>query len=309
MSFDRFSPFGMWGFTSRPSPARQAYDALRAGYGEGFALTGHHEATLYAKAMALGRTMSTLERAGNQRRGATATEMLPNLERDYRIYVPETATLPQRRATVSARQLLVRGGTAQVIRRALTELLGTDFINYLPYQAEFPPLPEDPTTGPGLFTDPAKPPLLYQFLESVTQIGVPFTFAYQQIGKAPATPLAPGNVVVAQPENNVLAEKITITAVGTGTATATFARAKEAGAALRIGPFPWWISNVRRSYVIVTEAAAADPNKVREIHEIMSRLARGVSVWNVVTPRTPTTLGPFRAGDPAGRSPIGTVPL
>jgi len=72
--------------------------------------------------------------------------------------------------------------------------------------------------------------------------------------------------------------------------------------------YPYWTSSKRHSLVVLTASAAADPEKRRKVHELMGRLARGVSTWDIAAESAPGFAGPFRVGEGRlGMTPIGTV--
>ena len=63
---------------------------------------------------------------------------------------------------------------------------------------------------------------------------------------------------------------------------ATFANAHDVGASVIAGNWPYWWSTQRFALIVVSSAAAVDPESRRKVDTFMSRVARGVSQWAIV---------------------------
>jgi hypothetical protein len=91
---------------------------------------------------------------------------------------------------------------------------------------------------------------------------------------------------------------------------ATFAYAHDLGATLTTGNFPNLISTQRLAIIAVSAAAAADREKRRKVDELMRKVARGVTRWQICQ-GTPSggggTMGPLTVGAGAGTLTLGSV--
>lgn len=311
-----FTPCGMLSMSSAPSRGETNYQILVDQLKGAFDLTQgtHAEALVYAMAMLFARAGYALERAGNQKDPKRAYDLLPLLEQDYLITPGANDTVSQRAATLLARMLLSRGAVAENIVAGLREFLEDDFIAYRPMTtSEAFVFPTTWTAAGTLKANPTKTtaaPKLVRLSEPIVATGVPFAVGYTNLDStAGEVKLVAGDVVMVQPENSGLAERVTITsASGSGTArmlTATFTKSHDANAIVTTQNWPYWWSTKRRSLIVLTAAAAVDPEKRRKVDEYMARVARGVSQWSIVQPSAPGLAGPYLINV----SPLGCVPL
>src|SRR5678816_2785897 len=284
--YSAFTPFGMLAYSGRPSHAQDIYESLRENFGETYntAFDGRQQSRLYAAAMCLASAQYQLDRAGNNRNPAKATELLGLLELDFQVVAPAEATLPERRRTLAAREKVTRGARREAVEAALTTLLGADFIEYR-------------TTDPAdIVTTPASPGTVGVFADDRARKKY-FTLneftATHAISKTVSITLPPGQdppvvgeiyCVDPDPRGNI--EQITITGVGVNTVTTVFQSSHEAGT-VAVRPHPYWISNQRLDTVVVTLAVANDPETRRSINELFGRMLRGVSTWQIVQASTP----------------------
>jgi hypothetical protein len=86
------------------------------------------------------------------------------------------------------------------------------------------------------------------------------------------------------------------TATTTPEFTATFANPHSAGCLLTTMPFPSWQSTKRRAIIVLTAAAALDPDSRRKVNDLMKRMAREVSTWNIVPVSSTGHTGAFSIG-------------
>jgi hypothetical protein len=312
--FSAFTPLGMLSFSNRPSHAETIFRALVSALGGNFDLSRgtHIDATAYARARALARARYTLERGGHQADPLKATDLIPALERDYGLAPAEKNTIHARRRAIATRQQILRGARRESVEDGLRQILGDDFIAYRTLTpAEVIAWPQDPSLGPGAFADARIPARVFVLRSSIPITGRAFRFAYAVPGNDDGARLVAGDLAVVQPENTGLAERVTIVeafeAGETLEATATFTRAHDVGASLVVGAWPIWVSTQRFALVVVRRAS--DPELRRRVHELMDRIARGVSQWAIVAPRTPTTLGPFTCASPLGTAPLGVLSI
>ena len=320
--FSCFSPFGNLEFSSRPSVCQRVYESMAASLGGQYDLTvgGHNEATLYARARELSRGIQAQRRAGNNANPLKCVELLPLQETGYGLVPNERDGVLARQQALAARMLLSRGARRESIESQLRALLGSNFIELRgPAAGEVVTWPTSPSAGPGTFLRPdgALPPKFFTFLSPVATTGTAVTVYYQQLDPSQTqSPLAAGDVMVAQLEVLGLAEKVTVASVGTDSTgayfTATFQSSHDLGCTGIVGSVPVWLSTQRVTLVVVAATAALDAETHRKIDDIMARCERGVSQWAVVQPSSPgaTTAGPFTLNvSPLGIVPIGTLTL
>lgn len=289
-----FSPPGHFAFSSRKPRAQVIYESLREGMGdtyeEGF--EGRQQARLYAQAMCLASADLQNIRAGNNRIPAKATELLPELERDYQVIPPYSATLEERRAVFSSRAKAVRGNRREAVEDALSTLLGSDFVRYeTTDRADVVTWPSSPGDL-GVFAATGAQHKSFKINVPISIVGTPFSIPVTLTGNS--LPPVIGETYCVDPDSRGSPEQIVIDEVlfeGTRIVT-TFARAHEAGTAA-VRPHPMWISNQRCVVVVVTVAAAQNPEKRRQINELMARMMRGVTQWGITT-----DAGPFTPDDP-----------
>lgn len=311
-----FTPFGLLDCSSEVPAAEQIYEALKNAYGIGYVVKDgtHMGARCYALAMMFARLASELERGANQRDPLLTTEMMPALERQYRVAVRPSDTRYWRRRLLAAKYLAAKGATPQNVLLALTTLLGSDLIAiYSPaedgtYIAE----PTDPSSGPGLFMRDDFVEKRFSLIDPVATLGTPVTFRYSP--RVPKERLVVGERAVVQYGNWAVSEVVTIAFVAEGSpypvASATFTKPKDVGASIRVGPVPYETSSARHTLIVVTPSAARDPVVRGKIHDVMSLIATGVSTWGIVEPSNDATrtAGPFTLGvSYLGATPLGTV--
>jgi hypothetical protein len=275
---DAFSLFGHRAFSSKPTHGRSIYESMLDSQGDAYNkdFNGLQQARLYAQAICLASAQYALDRAGNNRNPATATELLAKLEDDFQVVPPPTATLPQRRAFLSALVRISHGNSQSAIEGALSLLLGSDFFSYTHSAAA--PWPPSPGTV-GVFAAAGSEIKQFTITPAISITGTPITVGYTLNSESNA-PMA-GETYCVDPDPRRATEQIAILATHTGTITATFTRAHEPGT-LATRPYPLWISKRRHSSITTTVAAATDPEKRRMINELMAKAARGVSTWQIV---------------------------
>lgn len=308
MALSAFRPLGLLRLSSAKPLAKRIYAAMIGGLSGQFdASPGTHvEASIFAKAMGLARSAVLIQHAWEQVLPMKALEMLPVREREYGLAPGPNDTIGQRRRAVAARKLLPLGCSRTNVENALRTLLGSDFVAYRP------------TTVDEMVSWPAalgavemnlQPPSVRRKLvtlsASVASLGVPLTVPYALLAGPPPPPpvdlpgpagLSVGDVLTVDPGRLGLEEAVAVTAVGGGTLTATFTKAHDSGAIGTTMPFPNWQSSKRHSLIVISAAAAIDPEKRRKIHELMQRIARGVSTWSITDNSGPFLVGVSRIG-------------
>lgn len=297
-----FSIPGHFAFSSRKPRGQVIYESLRDGQGDTYdeSFDSTQGARLYAQAMCLASADLQNQRAGNNRNPAKATELLPELERDYQVVPPYNATIPERRAVLAGRARAVRGSRLEATEDAMRRLIGDDFVRIEATEigdlVTWPASPGDV----GVFATEGTRKKLFRIDSYVAITGTPLVLPITRLANTEA-PLA-GERYCFDPDSRGATESVEILAATGSTITAQFTRAHESGT-VAVRPHPLWISNQRQLVVVVTVAAATDQETRRKINEQMARMVRGVSQWGITTdagPLTPDdpTLGDLRVARP-----------
>lgn len=304
MSFSAFKRFGNgFRFSGKPPVGQVIYETLRDNMGSTYdrSFDGRQQARLFAQAMCLSASHYETERAGNNQNPLTADELLPALERDYQVVPAFGATKSERRRVLAARRLTTRGPRREAVEDALRTLLGSAFIAYEPTDiadaVTFPASPGDV----GVFARAGAQKKLFRLNQPVSLTGIPRSVAFTSLGGTDA-PMAGETYCVDPDTRHPSIEKITIASVTGSSLVATFAKPHALGA-LAVRPHPIWVSSKRYNRIVVTFAAAADPETRRKINEQMKRQLRGVSQWCIVS-----NAGRFHFGS-ATRARLSATPL
>lgn len=293
MSFSAFKRFGNgFRFSGKPPVGQVIYETLRDNMGSTYdrSFDGRQQARLYAQAMCLSASRYETERAGNNQNPLTADELLPALERDYQVVPAFGASKSARRRVLAARRLTTRGPRREAVEDALRTLLGSAFIAYettdIADAVTFPSSPGDV----GVFARAGAQKKLFQLGAPVSRTGIVVSVPFTPLGGTDA-PLVGETYCIDPDTRHPSIEQITIASVAGGSFSATFLKPHTAGA-LAVRPHPIWISSKRYNRVVVTFAAATDPETRRKINEQMKRQLRGVSRWCIVH-----SLGTLMPGD------------
>lgn len=329
-----FTPCGMLAMSSKPTHAERFYRAmvgtLTAPDGRAsmsVAEGSRMDAFCYASAMAMARTRYLLEHAGHEIQATHVTENLAKREDEYGSVPSDGDTVAARRAVLVARRLLPSGAAQTNVENALSELLGTDFLAYVPT-----PLGSEVVSPATIAAAPMNlqraeiPNTLLRLVDAISG-NMPASYTIRVDALDPATStttesgstvtslrVSVGDKVVVSANTPNMAEVVTITAVGISagppayrTITATFTKPHVADAVCVVGDWPYWHSTKRLSLVVLTIAAAEDAEKRRKVNDQMQRQARGVSRWQIAGGVTGSA-GPFKVGvGQLGVTPIGTV--
>lgn len=284
MKFSAFARFSSgFAFSSKPSHGQAIYESLRDSFGDTYetSFSGKQQARLYAQAMCLGAAQYQIDRALNNRKAQTATELLPSIERDYQIIPANGSTLTERRQVAGARALVTRGSRSEAVQDSLRTLLGSAFVSYSPTASAdavtFPSAPGDV----GAFARAGSQKKLFKITSSVSRVGVEVRVSFISLGGTDA-PIAGEEYCVDPDTRHPYIEKITIGSVSSGSLVATFSKPHAAGA-FAVRPHPVWISSKRYSRIVTTLAAATNPETRRKINEQMKRQLRAISRWSVVS--------------------------
>jgi hypothetical protein len=167
----------------------------------------------------------------------------------------------------------------------------------------------------GAWQGEREPGASFRLAHNISTVGSTTEFEYVRAGGRGDRRLSVGATYCFQAENSGLAEAVTIEAVSligeTLLAEATFTKVHDVGASIKTHS-PWWVSNQRRWWILVTETAAKDAATRARIDAIMSRLLRASSVWHVVYPSLlvypVAQVSGLALGDPSlGLLPLGNV--
>jgi hypothetical protein len=196
---------GMLRLSSKLSPVELWYNAINDAYGPGYTPVAgsHQDASNYARARAFARADAAAQRAGNNRNGATALELIPLLEADYEISPAATATITQRQAAIAAAQALPGGASFSNIAAVLASVLGTDFVAYRPLATTeantYPTWPSANSalkSNPTLGLQPVKMCVLTQPVGQTLPVnGEPTLVGYTNLQPAPANIDASGSAL------------------------------------------------------------------------------------------------------------------
>lgn len=303
--FSAFDPFGLFDFSAAPGPAEPAYRALVAQQQDLLnADPGTYvEAKAYASAIAIGCARATIRRGLNQRNPSKAHDRIPTLERDRGIVAPADASPDQRRAVLAAREALVHGSREEALTTDLRAVLGTRLVRLRATAAgERVVWPSFPS-GVGAYPKADAPLTFGQILDPIVHMLVPVTVRFAVLGGG--SPPKVGQQITIEPDNNLQAEAVTVAGLDySATAlpaslggmpdllTVTCSWPKDAGARFH-SAFPILTSTQRELQVIVTTAAARDPETRRQVHEVMARHCKTSTRWQIIETANNTTTGPW----------------
>lgn len=325
MHFSAFTSFGFLAFAGGVSPAERVYNGMKAALTDpksgkpafDLSVGTVEEAHLYADAMTFAAARATLRRAANQNRPTLAVELLPNLEEDFGVIPGPNDTIVQRQDAVAAKKKRNRGTRREAVVDALRTALGSDFLAYAPVKSTSYVFP-----NPVLATSPVNAvradvaSKIVKLGDYVTALGAPLWVAYENLDpSADAVSLLKGDVVMVEPNVSLHAEKVTVAAVRVVGTTrelqATFTKPHTKGGVVTTQNWPNQISYARHVFVVLTAAAAIDPQKRRKADEVMHRHVKGSTSWSVVqatsSTATTVTIGPTTVSSPIGAVPIAAA--
>lgn len=322
-----FTPCGALVLSSKPSRVEQYYRAIISAFGGDdpvmptydFTPGTHMEAKAYAWARGLSRMLYLLDRAGNQTNALKCVELLPLLEQDYLLIPSPKDIVLTRQQKLFLRMSYQRGALLSNIVHAMRLLVGQDFLAYIPaYSLEQIVEPASPETSIAVHAvqNLAIPPKFCVLQDPVCFTGSPIWVQYGNLDPtAGEVDLVKGDVVMVQPDNSLLGERVLVDAVaGTGSGRAfegVFQNPHDIGAAVTTSNWPVQWSTARMQLLVVAATSSADRDSRRQLDEEMGRRSRGISQWAVVQPTTPDALttGPTTLPWPLGLVPVGQFPF
>jgi hypothetical protein len=311
-----FTPVGLLRCSSAPSDAKRIFDArvkALGGDGNNFALGADTKlgAHIYAESIMEALARAKLKRAGQQDTAERIYDLIADREAEYGITPGAGESVADRKKVLAPRMLLPGGAGLINVENALRALLGDDFIAVRATQAaERVAAPPAIGDQPMNLQTPDVPRHIIRLVTAITTgLGSPQAVQYQMVDDSSAFFHVPIAFCV-EPEAPGQTETVVVTArdVETGI-VATFNKTHAAGAIATSQPMPIWQSNQRDCLVVLTPSAAADPEKRRQTHDLMGRLARGVSTWSIVAgDGSPLMAGPFIIeSSPLNATPFGAV--
>jgi len=306
-----FTPTGLLRMSSQPSEAENIYHAVIALLGDNYDTSpgSRMDGWAYALARVLGVVRLTLIHAGLQIAPPYVAEMMGLREQEWQIVPGPDDSLPTRRATLAARELLPQGAARQAVVGALQTLLGSSFVWYRTTKpAELAVWPQALGDQPQNLQIPTVERKRLTVTAPISiGLGSPQAVPYAMVdAEQPA--LLVGDKLLVEPTDLVRAEVVEIAAVTPSTFTATFSQPHNVGSIGTTMPFPAWISTQRSDLVSVSPSIAVDPETRRKIGDLLERMLRGVSTWQIAAQTGPQTAGPFLIGvSPIGATTFGLV--
>lgn len=312
-AYGDLAPYGLIEYGAEETDAEKLYRAMADGVRAAFDVSQgtHVEASIYARSLALASVRATMRHGRDQKHPMRAVEMLPSLERQFRVVPTHGQSEETRRNAVKARKLLSRGPRRESLESAIAALVGADNLVSLrtvdaSEASQWPASPGDV----GAFEAPSRATRTFQLVGSVSFLGA-YEFTYAHLDGDDGSRILKGDKFCFAPENSGLAEACTITAANTTTlkATATFTKAKDAGSF--VTSYAPLVSNSQRTLIIgLTSSAARDPAVRRKLDDLLRRMARGITRWFIVEETTTGEAGPFVVGSSIiGVTPIGATAL
>jgi hypothetical protein len=329
--FSAFTKFGNgFTFSSTPSHGERIYRNMISSIGVQSLSTEEGtrmRAWCYAGAMMAARVRYTLEHAGYQLDPLKVTEMLPLREAEYGIVPGPHDSIDDRRAVLAARILAQKGGDFNNIKNALLALLGDSFVQYIPTAyADAVVYPANIGDQPMNLVTPDRLPKLLTIVPTISLgLGAPQWVQYEPVDLSPSVPDADaqptdvfvGETFTVEPGHNLLQERIEVLDVrelvpGFLELQATFNNPHSAGTLATNMPYPYWLSTKRFNLAVLESSAAADAETRRKTNELLARMVRVVSTWDICQedPLNPGFTGTFKVGvGPLGYQTIGSVTI
>lgn len=328
--FSAFTPFGAgFEFSGDDSHGERFYRQFLSLLGEQSYSTEEEtrmRAWCYAWAMHLARVRYTLEHAGFQLDPLKIVEMLALRESEYGLVPGPNDGMDARRAALAARLLAQKGGDFNNIKNSLLTLLDDSFVQYIVTQyADATLFPPNIGDQPMNLVTPTREAKLLSLTNAVTTgLGAPQWVFYEtfDIPDVPDDEAQPkvvfiGETFIVDPGSNLNFETVTVLdtrelSPGFPEFRATFNNPHPAGAVMSNMPFPLWCSTKRFNLVVLDAAAAANAETRRQINELLDKMVRSVSTWNIVQedPMNPGFTGTFTVGvGPLGYQTIGSVAI
>lgn len=319
--FSDLTPLGLFEFSSDASEAEKIYRGLKAAYvdpatGQSTIDTSigtYQEAKIYGWALALGDAKMLIRQAGRELVPETSYYQLASHEKRYHITPGPDDSVSDRRATLAARRKAARGPRYEAMYDALATLLGDGFLGYRPITIdEAVAFPED-IDEVAIMKRHELPARSIRMLKATARENLNVDIAYENWNpRGHEVLLQAGDQLVVDPGNWGLVERVeVVSATGTGTErsfNAVFTKPHSLGTYATTGNMPIWSNTKRHVLIIVTPEVAVDPVRRGKVNELLSRVMRAPTTWQIVQTTSEAdlaNLGPFKLGE----SPLGAVPI
>lgn len=311
MQFSSFAPFGTFAFSSETPPAEKIFDATVEALGPAF--QGPNDlAETYADSMCFGVAQAQIDAAGEQDNAETCSYLLPDLEKDWKVYPRAGASDAERRVALGVAMAAHQGASQDAVIAGLRLAIGDRLIHArtMSNDDRLGEVENSPTTPMPRF--PASEPIRrVTFPEQIFPGTWPYIAYSLDFG---ANPLKAGDVVLVDPGNFQRAEQVTIAAAypssvpGTsGIIGATFTQTHDEDTPGLTGPYSWWMSNRRHWMVIVAPGYQLDSETRTLINEFMRKTLPAVSTWDIYEESDPVAheISTLVVGDGVGCAPLG----
>lgn len=324
MKLSAFTPIGLLRLAGGRPLAAKMYRAMVANFGGQFDTSKGTtiDAWCFANARGQARAQMLRRAASLQNIPQRASFLLPVREKEYGIIPGANATLQDRRREFAARKLAAMGSARHQIETALAALLGADFVAYRPTSVadtlQWSQLDS-------LDVNYQRPEVARKLVRIKTSLSMPgalaqiATYALEAIPVVPGQSnlLLPGDVLMVEPGRLGRAERVVVADVDNTNSSnlifsAVFTKSHDANSLATTSPFPGYSTTKRHSLIVVKQAAAGDPEKRRWINELMRRMLRSTSTWDIVEqdPAMGTQTKLFQIGEPSiGRRTTATVTI
>lgn len=294
--FSAFAPSGIR-FTRRKPHAERIYETMRESWGTLF--TDDPEAAVnietFATAKCLGIAKEMLERAGNQANPRHVTDLLPKLERDYRISPRPGSTIQERRAALIAARAVKGGARLGAIHDGLTALLGDRLLALVPQPmgavgtGGMYPDTLVPNGGPGAFKPLGASFKAVRLTTHSLGTSVGYEYVAGDVGQ-----LIVGERLTVDPSGIGLIETVTITAATASTFAATFTNPHSAGTMATTASIPYWPTGRRFLYVVAEYTVFDDAVLLAAVDDYLRKTLGHATCWALVSESgTPGAAGPF----------------
>jgi len=317
--FSIFTPLGHLKLSSAKPLGKQFFEVGKATLGSvayKIERGSRVYAWLYAWSMSLATLQMRAKRAGLQWHPAHVYEYLAEHERDRGVIPRAGQSIPERRAELVWRRRVLPPPTRANVENTLRERLGDAFLAFVSTsKADVVNWPENLGDSPMLLARPTLPRALAKTIAPIASPGALQFVAYERHSEGVAWELRARDVVVLEPEVPDRVERVTVVSTTTGDAGYSIqilpTKAHPPGATIARHPLPIWSGTKRHSLVILDADGAEDPEARRRAHEVLERLMRATSTWNIAGANEGgETAGPFKVGvGKLGVTPIGEFEL
>lgn len=300
-------------FSSRKPHGRAIYEAIVSNLGRPGETLSTEEGTrmrawAFATSMQHARARYALETGANQTDPRLLAEpFVAEREAVHGLTPGPNESFDDRRRAVAAARLARYGASHLAARAAFVALLGRSFRGYRDTRYDeavvHPAVVDIDASVEHNFVplDGATSPKLLRLIDPVlVNLGSPQWVRYEPVGGS-AFDVVEDERYMVDPGLSTRRERVKIDAVDPGSATvapsvrAVFAKAHGAGTLLTSANYPYWTSTKRHVTIVLSEAAAKNPEIRARTMRLARRVVRGVCTFAVVQedPNAPRYTGAF----------------